>query len=126
MPRVHFRKENVTVQAPEGTNLRELCLKYEIDPYPALKGLASCRGKGLCGTCAVSIDCEDGALGAPDKREARFVARLPEELRGTWRLSCRAVIQGDLNVETNPDRHESWKQHGFYSGRPMRSWEKSK
>lgn len=123
MPRVHFRKENVTVDAPAGSNLRELCLQYGVDPYPALGGLLSCRGKGLCGTCAVAVEGESTSLGPPDKREARFLKGLSRELAGRLRLSCRCVVQGDVTVNTDPDRKEAWKKHSFYSGRPARSWE---
>ena len=33
MPAVHFVKQNVTVECPVGTNLRELALANEIDLY---------------------------------------------------------------------------------------------
>ena len=123
MPRVHFRKENVTVHAAEGANLRQVCLDYDIDPYPALGGMLSCRGKGMCGTCAVSIEeAEEGAVSAPGKREARFLKRLPAHLADQLRLSCCVEVTGDMTVGTDPDRKEAWKRHGYYSGRPVRSW----
>jgi ferredoxin len=124
MPRVHFRKENVTVHGPERSNLRALCLEYGIDPYPALGGAMSCRGKGMCGTCAVGVDGEDGCMSDPGPREAKFLKRQPDHLKGWLRLSCCAEVMGDVTIDSDPDRKESWKKHGFYAGRPMRSWEK--
>lgn len=123
MHRVHFRKEDVTIEVPDGTNLRQACLDSGIDPYPALGGLLSCRGKGFCGTCVVGVD-DPEQLGAASRREARFLKKLSEQLRGTLRLSCQAEITGDLAVTTDPDKKESWKTHPFYSGRAVRSWEK--
>ncbi|RKY20447.1 MAG: hypothetical protein DRQ55_07630 [Planctomycetota bacterium] len=123
MPRVHFRKENVTVHVPEGANLRQLCVDYDIDPYPALGGLLSCRGKGLCGTCAVELEqADEGAASSPEKREAAYLKRQSEGLRQRLRLSCCVTVQGDMTVVTDPDRRESWKRHGHYAGRPVRSW----
>lgn len=123
MPRVHFRKENVTVDALPGVNLRKLCLDYGIDPYPALGGLASCRGKGLCGTCVVGIEGEDGCLSAPSARETKALGRLPAHMKTSARLSCLAIVEGDVTVNTDPDRRPAWKRHGFYAGRPGHSWD---
>jgi len=126
MSRVHFRKENVTVHAREGVNLRALCNEYGIDPYPMLGGALSCRGKGMCGTCAVTVDVEgdDAALSPPDAREISFLKRVPEALRADMRLACRCEVIGDVTITTDPDRREGWKKHGHYAGRPVRSWEK--
>ena len=118
--RVHFRKENLTVHAADGKNLRQACLDHGVDPYPLLGGLLSCRGKGFCGTCAVVVD-KPEALSPPSKREARFLKK-QGALPGL-RLSCQASVTGDLTVDTDPDKRPSWKTHPFYSGRPTRSWE---
>jgi len=92
--RVHFRKENVTLEVIEGTNLRQACLDNGIDPYPWLKGLLSCRGKGFCGTCLVRVD-EPSALGEPSKREAKWLKRRHGEVWEKMRLSCQSVVEGD-------------------------------
>lgn len=119
--RVHFRKENVTLEVIEGTNLRQACLDNGIDPYPWLKGLLSCRGKGFCGTCLVETD-EPSAFGEPSKREAKWLEKRHGDVWEKMRLSCQCVVQGDANVVTNPNKREGWKRHGSYSGRPTRSW----
>ncbi|MCB9898172.1 MAG: 2Fe-2S iron-sulfur cluster binding domain-containing protein [Planctomycetes bacterium] len=125
MHRVHFRNENLTVDVPTGTNLRTSCLQFGVDPYPVLGGLVSCRGKGFCGTCMVSVD-EPSALCTPSKREAKFLkkakAKYAPEVAEHLRLSCQATVQGDVVVTTDPDTKPGWHTHPYYSGRPIHSW----
>ena len=120
MHTVLFRKENVTVLVPDGTNLRQACLDSGIDPYPVLGGKLSCHGKGLCGTCVVGVDNEQ-SLTPPARREARYL-RKHHDVPGL-RLSCQSAVKGDLIVTTDPDKGPAWKSHPYYSGRPVRSWE---
>ena len=119
---VLFRKENVTIHVAEGTNLRQACLDSGIDPYPVLGGKLSCRGKGLCGTCAVGVDLDE-SLTPPGKREAKWLKKHSSNAAPGLRLSCQAAVKGDLIVTTDPDTGPAWKSHPFYSGRPTRSWE---
>jgi ferredoxin len=116
---VLFRKENVSIHVARRTNLRQACLDSGIDPYPALGGLLSCHGKGLCGTCVVGVD-KPEALSAPEKREAKWLKK--HDVPGL-RLSCQASVEGDVIVTTDPDTKPSWKTHPLYSGRPVRSWD---
>lgn len=125
MHRVHFRKEDVSVHVPTGTNLRQACLDSGVDPYPALGGVLSCRGKGFCGTCVVEVDAPD-ALSSPGKRETRYLKRLDAKLADKLRLSCQAAVNGDVIVTTNPNKKEAWKQHGFYAGPRKPHWEVDK
>jgi len=128
MHRVHFTKENITLWAPEGANLRELALEHGIDPYPFLggRGPASCHGHGLCGKCLVAIEAEEGAASAPRRQES-LTLRLWNAVSGPFkpgsRLSCQLTVHGDVEVETHPDHAPAWKSHPYYSGRPAHSWE---
>ncbi len=124
MHRVHFRKENTTVDVPDGTNLRQACIDSGVDPYPALGGMLSCRGKGFCGTCVVHVD-DPSALSPPSKREKKFLDRLAPGLAEDLRLSCQASVSGPVTVTTDPDKKEGWKTHGYYSGRYVPSWKAS-
>jgi ferredoxin len=119
--KVLFRNENVTLHVADGANLRQVCLDSGIDPYPVLGGLLSCHGKGLCGTCLVGVD-DPEAVSAPEKREAKW---LRKHVHGDLhlRLSCQATCKGDLIVTTQPDRKPSWRNHPYYSGRKVNSWE---
>lgn len=122
MHRVHFRKENVTVHVPTGTNLRQACVDSGIDPYPALGGLLSCHGKGFCGTCVVEVDAPE-ALSSIGKRESSYLKRLDAELAAKLRLSCQAAVNGDVTVTTSPNKKEGWKRHSFYAGPRKPHWE---
>ena len=133
MPTLHFRKENITFHCPEGTNLRQACLDAGIDVYPALGGLVSCRGKGFCGTCAVEVftgkdgDEKDASVLSPaSKKELSFLKRLNPKLADRLRLSCQATVHGDMTVVTDPNKKESWKTHGYYSGQFKHSWTQPK
>ena len=123
MHRVHFRNENVTIHVPDGSNLRDACLEHGVDPYPALGGLASCRSKGLCGTCVVQTP-EPGSLSQPEKRERKALKKFDSSIEGL-RLSCQAKVIDDLTVVTNPDMEPAWKTHGYYAGRFEHSWTRS-
>ena len=122
MHRVHFRKEDTTVHVPTGTNLRQACRDSGVDPYPALGGLMSCRGKGFCGTCVVEVD-DPAALSSVGKREAKFLKRLAPGLADKLRLSCQAAVNGDVTVTTSPNKNEGWKKHGYYAGPRKPHWE---
>jgi len=133
MHRVHFRKENVTADAPTGSNLLAVCKDAGVDPYPQLKGLISCHGRGFCGTCAVGVVVEDDAeaLSPAGKREKstfkrqRWLRLITGRTTNPCRLACQAEVVGSMTVVTNPNQNEGWKSHGHYSGRPTRSWERS-
>jgi ferredoxin len=109
MPTVHFVKQDVTVECPVGTNLRELALANEIDLYSFPNNVLNCRGRGLCGTCRVKVD-EPRALSA----------RTPVDERKTawegphYRLACQSKVLFDVNVTTNPRRALGWTHHPTY------------
>ncbi len=51
-----------------------------------------CGGKGKCGKCAVKAS---GELDTPSKHEKALLATYPDG----WRLSCKAVCMGEIEVE---------------------------
>ena len=109
MPRVHFVKQNVTIECPVGTNLRQLALANDIDLYAFPNNIANCRGRALCGTCRVKVD-EPRALSA-------HVAG--NERKNGWegpqyRLACKSQVLSDLQVITNPRRALGWTSHPTY------------
>src|SRR5581483_3535330 len=58
---------------------------------------STCGGHGTCKKCRVRVDDGDVPITSLDAR-----AFSPDELRGVWRLACRAVAQGDLLVDVPP------------------------
>ena len=97
MPVVHFVKQNVTVECPVGTNLRELALANEIDLYAFPNNIFNCRGLALCGTCRVKVD-EPRALSARTAGDER---------KNGWegpqyRLACQSKVLADLAGDHQP------------------------
>jgi ferredoxin len=78
------------VQAAEGDRL-VVVLKNAGVPLPAV-----CGGKGVCGTCKISLMQEwTNKLPPPQKREQRLLAHLkavPDE-----RLSCQITLTAELD-----------------------------
>ncbi len=109
MPAVHFVKQNITVECPVGTNLRELALANGIDLYAFPTNLINCRGRGLCGTCRVKVD-EPRAVSAPTASEESKVAWEGPSAR----LACQVKVLADLAVVTNPRRPQGWTNHPTY------------
>lgn len=109
MPKVHFVKQDLTVECSVGTNLRELALEHEIDLYSFPANLVNCRGRAMCGTCRIKID---------DVRAAS--ERTPDEIGmldwegAEFRLACQTKVLADLQVLTNPRRRQGWMNHPTY------------
>jgi ferredoxin len=122
--RVHFRRENVTVHAAEGQDLRRIAIDNDIDLYPVLGGKLSCHGKGFCGTCLVEVD-DPAQLAAPTKREAKWL-KGHHPGAANLRLACQAQLKGSCIVTSDPDTKPGWETHTYYSGRIVRTWEQVK
>ena len=117
MPLVHFVKQNVTVECPVWTNLRQLALAHGIDLYAFPNNILNCRGRALCGTCRVKVD-EPRALSA----------RTPGDVRKNgwegppYRLACQSKVLADLEVITNPRRVLGWTNHPTYQWLQNEPW----
>lgn len=91
MLKVHFKKDNIAVEVPEGKPLIEICNENKIsEPYFLCKD-------GTCGTCLCPIDKpENLAPNPPDEKETErlkiFFAK-PNE-----RLACQVKVKGDIMV----------------------------
>jgi ferredoxin len=109
MPTVRFVKQNLTVECPVGTNLRELALANEIDLYAFPANLTNCRGHALCGTCRVRID-ETRAVSARGAEEEKKVGWEGPQVR----LACRTKVLADIEVVTNPRKPMGWTSHTTY------------
>ncbi|HVN87606.1 MAG TPA: 2Fe-2S iron-sulfur cluster binding domain-containing protein [Candidatus Binatia bacterium] len=109
MPTVHFVKQNVTVQCPAGTNLRQLARAHKIDLYVFPNNIANCRGLGLCGTCRVHVSDPNALSARTPSDEAKNGWEGPE-----FRLACQSKVLADVEVTTNPRKILGWMNHPTY------------
>lgn len=90
---VHFAGESI--DCLEGSNLRMVLVRARLPLYAnAAKGL-NCRGRGVCGTCAVRIE---GPVSEPTTAELRRLRLPPHDLDSGLRLACQVSVKGDLTV----------------------------
>ncbi|NIR39356.1 MAG: (2Fe-2S)-binding protein, partial [Actinobacteria bacterium] len=54
-----------------------------------------CRGRGICGTCAVRVE---GAVSEPTESELRRLRLPPHRPDAGLRLACQCSVLGDLTV----------------------------
>lgn len=127
MPIVKFVKEKKEIEVPVGANLRREAIKAGINVHQGLNGFGAsinkfmnCKGFGQCGTCRVLITKgmqNVSPMGAAERARLKYpVPTLLAPLaldplpamafvghEDTMRLSCKATVQGDIEVETGPE-----------------------
>lgn len=96
MPKVHFVNEQITVEVPPRTTLREAALKHGIEVYRGMWTHINCLGNGVCGRCRVWLLSPVDTVSSLSLRE-RF-----HLVRGKQRLACQMQILGDVEVRTRP------------------------
>ncbi len=111
MPLVTFVKQELSVEVPQGANLRGVALEHSINLYTFPDNLLNCRGRGLCGTCRVQVD---------DHRALSERTLADEKKNGwegrTYRLACQSQVLDDVSVVTSPRRVLGWMDHQTYTG----------
>ena len=55
MHKVHFERENRTIQVEPGENLRQSAIRNKFSIYAHIHKILNCRGRGLCTACTVQI-----------------------------------------------------------------------
>jgi len=106
MARIKFVKEDKEVEASFGSNLRFKAQENNIDIYTFMGKLTQCGGYGQCGTCVVDV-VEGGQNLTPRTAvEEKMLRKRPSSCR----LACQAMVQGDVSIETKPDKKESLKR----------------
>jgi ferredoxin len=98
MANITFVKENKTVVAADGANLREKALQNSIDLYTFKGKLINCGGYGQCGTCIVEIVSGMENLSPKTDFEQRKLKRKPD----SYRLACQTLVNGPVSVKTKP------------------------
>jgi len=93
MPIVHFAGQSI--ECPPGANLRVVLLRARLPLYNSVAQALNCRGRGMCGTCAVAIE---GEISEPTTAEQRRLDVFPHHPGGGLRLACQCRVLGDLKV----------------------------
>ena len=96
MLKVHFEKENRTIEAEEGENLREASIRNKFSIYPHITKILNCRGRGLCTACTVQV--LSGKIGPKNEVETEKLNKKPEN----FRMACQVTVTDNLVVRTNP------------------------
>ena len=103
MPTIRFGDQ--TIECPEGANLRMVLVRARVSIYNSASKAINCRGRGVCGTCAVEIE---GAVSEPTEKEAKRLSSAPFRPDAGLRLACQCTVLGDVTVS---------KREGFWGQR---------
>ncbi len=93
MPKVGF--DGREIECLEGANLRMVLLHARLPLYNDVSRALNCRGRGVCGTCAVEIE---GHVSEPTPEEIRRLRLPPHNLDSGLRLACQVSVLGDVSV----------------------------
>ena len=93
VPKVEFQDQEI--ECLEGSNLRMILLRARLPLYHEVSRAINCRGRGVCGTCAVEIQ---GHVSEPTPEEKRRLRLPPHNLDSGLRLACQVSVLGDVRV----------------------------
>ena len=96
MLKVHFEKENRTIEVVEGENLRESAIQNKLSIYPHVTKILNCRGRGLCTACTVQV--LSGKIESRNETESAKLGKKPHD----FRMACQVSVTDDLVIRTNP------------------------
>ena len=93
MPTIRFAGS--TIECPHGANLRVVMLRARLPLYTRVAEAVHCRGRGVCGTCAVKVE---GPVSEPTLDEVRRLRLPPHRPDSGLRLACQCAVLGDVTV----------------------------
>ena len=96
MLKVHFEKENRTIQVEPGENLRQAAIRNKFSVYANIHKILNCRGRGLCTACTVQVIA--GKVEPRNETESEKLAKKPAD----FRLACQVSVNDNLVVKTHP------------------------
>jgi ferredoxin len=96
---VTFVEDDIIVVAEKGANLRQICLDNGVPLYSDVMTLLNCRGLGLCTSCRVSVDPNDGVSQPNAMEKVHLIRDNPK-----YRLACQCEVTGPVKVSTKPAR----------------------
>jgi ferredoxin len=95
---VRYPDRNMEAPVQEGEALRDAIRAHGVPLYTFINNLRNCNGGGQCGTCFVEVLEGMDNLSPRTIAEQRLLKRRPEN----YRLSCQALIYGDVAIRTQP------------------------
>ena len=96
MLKVHFERENRTIQVEPGENLRQAAIRNKFSIYANIHKILNCRGRGLCTACTVQVIA--GKVEPRNETESEKLAKKPAD----FRLGCQVSVNDNLVVKTHP------------------------
>ena len=97
MPTVEFAGRKI--ECLPGANLRMVLVRARLPLYTLVARALHCRGRGLCGTCAVRIE---GPVSEPTAVERMRLSLPPHDRHAGLRLACQCNVLGDVKVTKLP------------------------
>jgi ferredoxin len=88
--RIHFLLEDLLVEAPTGTALREIAEASGAD-------LTFGCGSGSCGTCRIRVSRGLENCFSAGSEERDFLSSM--DAPADHRLACQVCVQGDMEIE---------------------------
>lgn len=95
---VRYPDRNLEAPTQEGEVLRDAIRAHGVPLYTFINNIRNCNGGGQCGTCFVEV------LEGMDNLSPRTIAeqRLLKRRAENCRLSCQALIYGNISIRTQP------------------------
>lgn len=93
MPTIRFAGQSI--ECPHGANLRVVLLRARLPLYTRVAEALHCRGRGVCGTCAVRIE---GPVSPATETELRRLRMPPHHPDSGLRLACQCTVLGDVTI----------------------------
>lgn len=97
MPTITY--DGSEIECEEGQILRNALKSAGLSPHNGSADLLNCRGHATCGTCAVVVDGDEGAVSERNASEQRRLSMPPHELAENLRLACQTEVYDDVTVE---------------------------
>lgn len=91
MARVHYVRQNITVEVEDGITLLKAAQQAKVIVE------SPCNGMGTCGKCRVRLP--DAADRSSVRSEASHHRLSEQETAEGWVLACQTTVWGDVNVE---------------------------
>jgi ferredoxin len=98
MLELKFIKQNRTIKAELGENIRKVAIRNKLSIYPHLFKILNCRGRGLCRTCAVEII--SGDVEPRNKIENQQLAKKLKK-NPELRLACQVKVSDSMTIKTH-------------------------